>query len=172
MRLAGRVWREGRHWLAEVPLLDALTQGRTRAEALGMLADLVETMADKARFEVEVFPGEGGELELATSDAAALVAVLLRRQREKHGLSLAEVARRLGARSRTAYARYEQGRSVPSVEKLFELLAAVSPRRDFVLRERLGPVARGGRPPPASAGTRARRHAAAPGPLPAGPRIG
>jgi transcriptional regulator with XRE-family HTH domain len=61
---------------------------------------------------------------------------MLRRQREKHGLSLAEVARRLGARSKTAYARYEQGRSVPSVEKLFELLAAVSPSRDFVLRER------------------------------------
>jgi DNA-binding XRE family transcriptional regulator/predicted RNase H-like HicB family nuclease len=141
MRLAGRVWREGRHWLAEVPLLDALAQGRTRAEALGMLADLVETMADKAGFSAEAFPGEGEELELGTSDAATLVAVLLRRQREKHGLSLSEVARRLGARSKTAYARYEQGRSVPSVEKLFELLAAVSPRRDFVLRERPRPPA-------------------------------
>ena len=141
MRLAGRVWKEGRHWLAEVPLLDALTQGRTRAEALRMLADLVETMAGAPGFTAEVFPGEGVELEIGTPDAAALVAVMLRRQREKHGLSLAEVARRLGARSKTAYARYEQGRSVPSVEKLFELLAAVSPRRDFVLREREGPPA-------------------------------
>ena len=139
MRLAGRVWREGRHWLAEVPLLDALTQGRSRAEALRMLGDLVETMAGKAGFEVEVFPGEGPDLEVGTPDAAALVAVMLRRQREKQGLSLSEVARRLGARSKTAYARYEQGRSVPSVEKLFELLAAVAPSRDFVLRERLLP---------------------------------
>lgn len=122
-------------------MLDALTQGRTRAEALRMLADLVETMAGAPGFAAEVFPGEGEELELGTPDAAALVAVMLRRQREKHGLSLAEVARRLGARSKTAYARYEQGRSVPSVEKLFELLAAVSPRRDFVLREREGPPA-------------------------------
>jgi DNA-binding XRE family transcriptional regulator len=135
MRLAGRVWKEGRHWLAEVPMLDALTQGRTRAEARRMLADLVVTMADTSGFALEVIPGVGGALEVATPDAAALVAVLLRRQREKHGLSLAEVARRLGARSRTAYARYEQGRSVPSVEKLFELLAAVAPSQDFVLRE-------------------------------------
>jgi transcriptional regulator with XRE-family HTH domain len=60
---------------------------------------------------------------------------MLRRQREKHGLSLAEVARRLGARSKTAYARYEQGRSVPTVEKLFELLAAVAPGEEFVLQQ-------------------------------------
>ncbi|MBK9519211.1 MAG: helix-turn-helix transcriptional regulator [Anaeromyxobacter sp.] len=122
-------------------MLDALTQGRSRAEALRMLADLIETMAGKAGFEVEVFHGEGADLEVGTPDTAALVAVMLRRQREKHGLSLSEVARRLGARSKTAYARYEQGRSVPSVEKLFELLAAVAPSRDFALRERsLPPV--------------------------------
>jgi DNA-binding XRE family transcriptional regulator len=135
MRLAGRVWKEGRHWLAEVPMLDALTQGHTRAEALRMLVDLVVTMADRAGFSVKAFPGAGEELEIGTPDSAALVAVMLRRQREKHGLSLSEVARLLGASSKTAYARYEQGRSVPSVEKLFELLRAVAPKQDFVLRE-------------------------------------
>jgi transcriptional regulator with XRE-family HTH domain len=60
---------------------------------------------------------------------------MLRRQREKHGVSLAEVARRLGSRSKTAYARYEQGRSVPTVEKLFQLLGAVAPGEDFVFKE-------------------------------------
>jgi len=39
----------------------------------------------------------------------------------------------LGAKSRNAYARYEQGRSVPTVEKLDKLLQAVSGGRDFVL---------------------------------------
>jgi hypothetical protein len=33
MRLAGRIWKAGKHWLVEVPTLDATTQGRTRAEA-------------------------------------------------------------------------------------------------------------------------------------------
>jgi len=41
---------------------------------------------------------------------------------------------RLGAKSRNAYARYEHGASVPTIEKLDELLRAVSPDRDFVLR--------------------------------------
>jgi DNA-binding XRE family transcriptional regulator len=136
MRLAGRVWKERRHWLVEVPLLDALTQGRTRGEALRMLADLVAAMSPTAELRVEVLPGAGEDLELGVADVAALVAILLRRQREKRGLSLSEVADRLGAHSKTAYARYEQGRSVPTVAKLFELLAAVAPGADFTLLQR------------------------------------
>ena len=100
-----------------------------------MLADLIETMADQKRLRVRVYPSSRGAFEVGSDDAAALVAVMLRRQREKHGLSLSEVARRLGSRSKTSYARYEQGRSVPTVEKLFELLAAVAPGEDFVFHE-------------------------------------
>lgn len=39
-----------------------------------------------------------------------------------------------GAHSRTinAYARYEQGRSVPTIQKLSELFAAAMPHRDLV----------------------------------------
>jgi transcriptional regulator with XRE-family HTH domain len=42
---------------------------------------------------------------------------------------------RLGVKSRNAYARYEQGVSVPTVEKLDELLRAVAPGRDLVLQQ-------------------------------------
>jgi transcriptional regulator with XRE-family HTH domain len=59
--------------------------------------------------------------------------------REASGLTLAEAARRLGARSRNAYARYEQGSSVPTIEQLNRLIAAVSPGRDFVIRQSLAP---------------------------------
>ena len=135
MRLSGRIWKDSKFWLAEVPMLDAMTQGHSEREALRMIADLVETMADRKGLKIAVFPGVRGVFEIGSEDAAALVAVMLRRQREKHGVSLAEVARRLGARSKTAYARYEQGRSVPTVEKLFELLAAVAPGEDFVLQQ-------------------------------------
>lgn len=135
MRLSGRIWKDGKFWLAEVPMLDAMTQGHSEREALRMIADLVETMADRKGLKIAVFPGARGIFEIGSKDAAALVAVMLRQQREKHGVSLAEVARRLGARSKTAYARYEQGRSVPTVEKLFELLAAVAPGEDFVLQQ-------------------------------------
>ena len=132
MRLAGRVWKDGKFWMAEVPMLDAMTQGRSRSGALRMVADLVATMANKKGLRVDIFPGDRSAFEIGTGDVGALVAVMLRRQREKHGLSLSEVAHRLGSRSKTSYARYEQGRSVPTVEKLFELLGAVAPGEDFV----------------------------------------
>ena len=82
MRLSGRIWKDGKFWLAEVPMLDAMTQGRSEREALRMIADLVETMADKKGFQIDVFPGERGAFEIGAADAAALVAVTLRRQRE------------------------------------------------------------------------------------------
>ena len=46
-----------------------------------------------------------------------------------------EVARKLGSKSLNTYARYEQGRTVPTVPKLSELLSAVASRKDFVLTE-------------------------------------
>jgi hypothetical protein len=37
VRFRGKLYKDGRHWLAEVPVFDALTQGRTREEALAMI---------------------------------------------------------------------------------------------------------------------------------------
>jgi ribosome-binding protein aMBF1 (putative translation factor) len=135
MRFQGRVIRSGKFWHVEIPILDAATQGRSRAEAFKMTADLVETLADKKGFKVSVHPASGDMFELSSDDVRTMTALLLRRCRETSGLSLSEAAERLGAKSRNAYARYEQGRAVPTIDKLNELLRAVSPGRDFVLRE-------------------------------------
>jgi hypothetical protein len=134
MRFQGRVYKEGKFWLAEVPILDAMTQGRTQKEALAMVQDLLETLANRPGFSVEVHPGRQGTFEVSAADTRGLISLLLRRQRERSGLSLAEVAARLGAKSRNAYARYERGVSAPTVEKLAELLQAVSPGQDVVLQ--------------------------------------
>jgi hypothetical protein len=116
-------------------MLEVFTQGRTRKEAFEMIADAIEMLVDRDGFEVEVHPGKDGYFEVGSRDQATLIAFLLRRQRVKHGLTLVEVARRLGARSHNTYARYEQGRATPTVVKLAELLRAVSGERDFVLVE-------------------------------------
>jgi len=134
MRFEGELRKMGTHWVAEIPALDALTQGRTRAEAYIMVKDLVESMADVRRFEVTVHPLSADRFEIGANDVKTLVAVLLRRQREKSGLTLAEVAQRLRQKSRNAYARYERGDAVPTIEKLEELLDAVAPGKEFVWR--------------------------------------
>ncbi len=134
MRFEGRVWEDGGYWLIEVPALDAMTQGRTRDEAFVMIKDLVETMANLPTFEVTVYQRAGDELEIGANDVRALVALLLRRQREKRGVSLAEAAKLLDQASRNSWARYEQGKAVPTIEKLEELLRAISPDQEFVWR--------------------------------------
>jgi hypothetical protein len=135
MRFQGKVRRDGKFWLAEVPVFDAMTQGRTRKEALDMIADWFVTMTDRKGFAVEIHPVARDTFEASSSDARTMVSLLLQRQRQKSGLSLAQAAQRLGAKSRNAYARYERGVSVPTVEKLDELLRAVAPGRDIVLQQ-------------------------------------
>jgi predicted RNase H-like HicB family nuclease len=135
MRFEGHLTKSGRFWLAEIPLLDAMTQGRSKSEALRMIADWLETMVDRKTFQAEVFPTGKTTFEISGSDAAAMTALLLRRRRAATGSSLRDVASRLGESSRNAYARYERGDAVPTVEKLDALLKAAAPDADFVIRE-------------------------------------
>lgn len=137
MRFSGKVYKDGAHWLAEVPIFEALTQGRTRKEALEMIEDWFAVMVDRPEFSVQALSSRDGDLEVVPSDLAPMISLLLQRQRHQSGLSLAAVAERLGAKSRNAYARYERGDSLPSVTKLDELLHAISPDRDIVLRQSL-----------------------------------
>lgn len=134
MRFEGRLWKSGEHWLIEVPALAAMTQGRSRDEAFEMIRDLIETMVDEPGFEVTVEPGAEDRFAICANNVRLLVALFLRRQRERRGISLADAAERLHQRSRNAYARYEQGKAVPTVEKLEELLEAVAPDQKLVWR--------------------------------------
>jgi hypothetical protein len=135
MRFAGRVFKVEKYWAVEVPILEVVSQGRTKKDALRMITDAIESLVNRPGFKLEVFPGSGEYFEVGSKDTATLTALLLRRARQRAGLSLSEVASRLGVASINAYARYEQGRSIPTVQKLSELFAAVSSHRDFVVVE-------------------------------------
>ena len=135
MRLSGRVHSAGRYWAIEIPILGVVTQGRSKREAYEMIADAVESLVNREGFSIQVYPGSGDYFEIGASEQAALTALLLKRERLRAGLTLAQVAERLGIRSVNAYARYEQGRSVPTVQKLTELFSALAPNKDFVLSE-------------------------------------
>jgi transcriptional regulator with XRE-family HTH domain len=71
---------------------------------------------------------------VGSNDDAVLLAFMLQRLRQREGLSVREVARRLGARSPNAYAQYETGRVAPSIDTLSRLLAALNPEFEPVLR--------------------------------------
>ncbi len=115
-------------------MLDGMTQGVTEEDAFVMVKDMVETLANRPEFSVTVHSCGNGNIETGSDDVRSLVALILRRLRTRSGLSLAEAAQRLGAKSLNAYPRYERGDSSPTLEKLSQLMAALSPGCDFVLQ--------------------------------------
>lgn len=135
MRFSGKIYKDGKFWLAEIPILDLMTQGHTKGEAYEMVVDMLESLINKKDFKAEVFKKSKDTFEISSSEPKYMISLLLQRKREISGLSLAQVADRLGASSRNTYARYEQGKSVPTVEKLNDLLHAVSPQSDIVIEE-------------------------------------
>ena len=90
MRLQGKVYKDGKFWLAEIPMLDAMTQGYRKKEACVMVKDLIETLVNRPEFSVEVHPVKRGnpalnhcDIEVSSSDTRAMISLMLRRQREK-----------------------------------------------------------------------------------------
>ena len=135
MRFEGQIKRAGRLWLIEAPAFDLVTQGRSRGEAFAMFTDALRSLCGKERLETLIFAKKHcAAFEFSASDDDCLVALLLRRQRQKHGLTLKAVACKLGSTSVNAYARYEQGRARPTLAKLGQLLRAVSPDLAPVLK--------------------------------------
>jgi phage terminase large subunit-like protein len=139
MMLSGRIFRSrgaGAWWCAEVPAVGVYTQGKTRKEAEEMLADAVQEVVHRDGFAVTVSRHGGDEVLVEANQPGALAAYLLKYQRETNGLSLADVAKSLGASSRNAYASYERGRTEPTIGKFRELLAAVAPDMALVVEPR------------------------------------
>jgi len=126
MRFSGKVFKDGKFWLAEIPILDIMTQGHTKKESYDMALDAIKSMVNKDEFEVEIYKGKNGNFEIASPDSKSMISLLLQRKREISGLSLSQVAARLGLASRNSYARYEKGQTMPTIGKLDELLRAVS----------------------------------------------
>lgn len=133
--------QEGRFWSADIDAIGAHTQGTSRRDAMWMLGDAVEQMVNRDGFQATVTElaasGRKAFSVLVSGSQPAMLAMLvLRYQREVHRLTLAEVARKLGASSVNAYAAYEQGKREPTLSKYLELLAAVAPEMTLTVGPR------------------------------------
>lgn len=135
VKFEGKVFKDGKYWPIFVPALDIYTQGKSKKDAFSMIKEAVELSIDRKGFAVEVTPMPDNRFILRSKrieDDKFLVAVMLKNQRAKYGLSISEVARRLGI-SKNAYAQYEQARSIPSITKVEEFIYAMSKQVHVVL---------------------------------------
>lgn len=119
--------------MVSIPGLDLSTQGRTRKEAYQMACSVVEDVVGKAGFKVDLEMKKDDHFTVGSDNAAELVALMLRRQRAKQGLSLMEVAERMGSKSPNAFGAYEQGKREPTVSTLEKLVRILDPKSSLTL---------------------------------------
>jgi predicted RNase H-like HicB family nuclease len=134
MELEGKVWKDGKYWLIEVPILDVMTQGKSKKDALEMIEDAVMGLIESyfegkvgKDFSVTAMARGSDAFGLTANDTKLLMALSLIKQREKSQSTVREVAERLGSKSPNAYAQYERGKVSVTLEKYEALLAAVNP---------------------------------------------
>ena len=117
------------------PLADEQTKMVAASPCDAMIKEAIELHVDRLGFKVEIVPSAGERYVVkaqGTANDKYLIALLLKQQRAKHGLSTADVAKRLNI-TKHAYAQYEQARSLPSLTKVEEFIHAMSKRAHFVL---------------------------------------
>lgn len=141
MEIQGRIWKEGKVWLVEIPSLDVMTQGKTREDALFMITDAIHELlssyfnkADLKGFSVESIDYGKEVIAITSNDTNLLASFSLRRLREMSGVTVKEAAERMGSKSPNAYAQYEKGGTSITIPKFEELLVAASPKQGFKLR--------------------------------------
>jgi predicted RNase H-like HicB family nuclease/DNA-binding XRE family transcriptional regulator len=134
MKIEGRITKSGEWWAAEVPLLLIFTQGRTKKEAYAMTKEAIEDLIDVKGFEVVVVPDESNTFRIGSNNDGLLMAFALRQQRAKRGLSVRDVAQKMGSASPNTYSRYESGQVRPSLEKFSQLLCAIGKELEPVLK--------------------------------------
>lgn len=134
MKIEGKLIRSGKWWAVEIPLLLIYTQGKTKKDAYLMAADAVEAIVDEKSFKVKVSQGPDNTFSIGSSNDSVLMALALKQQRAEHHLSVRDIAKRLGSNSPSAYSRYEQGKIKPSLDKFTQLLKAIDPSLEPILK--------------------------------------
>jgi predicted RNase H-like HicB family nuclease/DNA-binding XRE family transcriptional regulator len=135
IKLKGKILKKGSYWAVFVSALDVYTQGKTKKDAYEMIQDAVEILMNKKDVLVDVDPIDKNTFILKSKKSEHdryLMALILKNQRAKQGLSLQEVANRLQV-SKHAYAQYEQGRAIPSITKLEQFIHAMNHQEHVVI---------------------------------------
>ncbi len=131
MIIEEKIWKSNQRpcWLAEIPLLHFVTQAESREEITEMVKDGMESFLSDVRCAVT--SDNDSQLFISCDEPKKLMALILKRQRNKKGLTQEEVAKNMHAASVNDYAQYEQAKHMPTIEKLAELLHAIDPQLRF-----------------------------------------
>jgi hypothetical protein len=123
----GHITKDGEFWLVEIPGLNLMTQGRIKSEAYKMAKSIVIDASGNLKLKIKLIKTGLNTFSLFSEDLDTLIPLLLKKQRQKAGLTVLQASKQLGSNSPNAYGVYEQGKAKPTLKKLDELLSAVNP---------------------------------------------
>ena len=69
-RLSGRVYKSEKFWVAKLPGLDVMTQGRSKGEAYAMVKDMLESLVNLPGFSVLVNPDRQDGFEVTAEGSS------------------------------------------------------------------------------------------------------
>jgi predicted RNase H-like HicB family nuclease len=121
MVFEGSVYKSGKFWISEAPVLDAMTQGHSKADAIEMLKDWIRSILDRPHYKIEI-EDKGQNLIISLPTSPEVISLVLVRMRERMGLTVREAAKLLGFKSHNAYAQYERGIIEPKLSQLERFL--------------------------------------------------
>jgi len=133
MILEGTLTKDGKLWMSDIPFLDLQSQGKTRKEASKMASSAIKDLIDKRGFKTKAIVMKGNKFGIKVDDIKPVIALFLQRMRMTEGLTLDDMRKRLRNSSNNAYAQYEQGRALPSIELLNKFVSAMTRKHDLDL---------------------------------------
>lgn len=136
MKIEGQIVREKGEKLWGVEILDIgiFTQGKTKKEAYDMAKEAIELTVNLDDFNVTIEPQDNNTFFVVPNNVGPILAMILKEKRTEKGLSIRDVAERLGQSSPNSYSRYETGKSIPSLSKFDELLRAIDSRLSSIIK--------------------------------------
>ena len=136
MKIEGKLEKKAgeKLWGVDISAIGIFTQGRTKKDACEMAKEAIELVVDLDGFKVTIEPGQNNDFFIIPNNIGPILAMILRQKRIYNGLSIRDVASRLGQSSSNSYGRYENGKSIPTIEKFDELLAAIDPGLSSILK--------------------------------------
>jgi hypothetical protein len=130
----GHIIKDSGFYLVEIPALNLTTQGRTKSEAYKMAKAVVIDASGESKLKLDLTKIGPNHFLIYSNNLTVLIPLLLKKQRQKAGLTVLQASNRIGSNSPNAYGVYEQGRAKPTLEKLNELLSAINQEHQITLK--------------------------------------
>lgn len=100
MKLLGNYFKDGKFWIAETPFVNFMDQDRSKSECLAQISSAIEELINVSEFDCSIQDLGNGEFVLSSENTKLLSCFILKRLREAEGISIREMSKRLGIKSR------------------------------------------------------------------------